>query len=150
MRLTPLLLLLSLPAGAAMAQDPIANPRDFVSPGYWETTSKLTSPFQSEKTEKRCVTPADVIKFMEPCNHHYNCEYSVRHISDGHIVLKGQWVGKKDGQVVDVAGTGTYTSDTLHATAKMHTRLLGLPLSGEATSDARRLGAVCPPGSEKH
>lgn len=136
-----------LAAAASASAQPDGNERprgDFVAPGLWETTTVMTSPFHSEKTEQRCVKPADVVKFMQPCNHHYDCEYAIREIADGHIVLKGQWVGKKDKQVVEVAGSGAYTRTTLHATAQMHTRLLGLPISGRATTDAHRLSAECP------
>ena len=61
MRPTPLILAALLPtvlAGPAAAQSAI-------SPGYWETTSKVTSPFPTHKTERRCIKPADVAKFTK-------------------------------------------------------------------------------------
>ncbi len=131
-------------AGPVFAKPGQGSGKDFIQPGYWETVTTMTSPFHQEKSEQRCVKPADVLKFMQPCNHHYNCEYPTQEIADGHIMLKGQWVGVKDGQVIEVAGHGTYTHDTLHAEADMRTSFLGLPLSGHAVTDAHRISGECP------
>ena len=48
----PVLAALALVAGPAAAQKAI-------SPGYWETTSKVTGiPLVAPKTERRCIQPA--------------------------------------------------------------------------------------------
>ena len=44
--------------------------------------------------------------------------------------------------------TGTYTPTSYEMTAHLNTRLAGIPLSGNATSQANRISDTCPPGSE--
>jgi hypothetical protein len=147
----PLLVLLALPAGAALAQAPApaVTARDFPLPGYWEMTTKVESIIHDTKTERRCYGPADVPRLVQPCNHHYNCEYSTQKAEQGHLLLKGQWVDKKNGQTIDVQGAGTYSPESLNATADMHTRLLGIPLSGKGEITAHRISAECPVGAKK-
>src|ERR1700744_3286547 len=87
-------------AGPAAAQKAI-------SPGYWETVSKVTSPFPTQKTERRCIQPADVAKFMEgKINHIYKCTYPTKEVGGGKIVLKGS-CATKDGPPVPINGSGT-------------------------------------------
>lgn len=141
--------LLAAPAGGALAQPRAALPDDLPSPGYWEMTTRVQSIIQDTKTERRCYGPADVPRLVQPCNHHYNCEYSVQDARDGRLKLKGQWTEKKNGQVIDVEGTGTYTRDNLSASAKMHTKLFGLPLSGTGEITAHRVSAECPADAKR-
>src|ERR1700761_396577 len=80
---------LALGAAAAIWAGPAAAQKA-ISPGYWETTSKVTSPFPTQKTERRCIAPADVAKFMEgKINHIYKCTYLTKEVGGGKIVLKG-------------------------------------------------------------
>jgi hypothetical protein len=147
--LTTLATLAALPLATADAKSRAETPpADFVLPGYWEMTSVLDVVMHDTKTERVCVKPEDVAKFMTPCNHHYECEYPTHEVGNGHITLQGRWVGKKDKQVVDVKGAGVYTPTTMHASAEMHTKLMGLPLGGTATSDAHRISAECPVGAK--
>jgi Protein of unknown function (DUF3617) len=149
MRLAPLLILLALPAGSAFAQNRAALPNDLPLPGYWEMTTNVQSIIHDTKTERRCYGPADVPRLVQPCNHHYNCEYSTQEARNGHLTLKGQWVSKKNGQTIDVSGSGTYTRESLNASAKMHTSFLGLPLSGTGQITAHRISAECPADAKK-
>nr|MEA2798065.1 hypothetical protein [Phenylobacterium sp.] len=57
--------LLMLPFAAALAIAGPATAQSAISPGFWETTSKVTSPFPTQKTERRCIKPTDVTEFME-------------------------------------------------------------------------------------
>ena len=124
-------------AGAAVAQKTI-------SPGYWETTSKVTSPFPTSKTEKRCIKPADVTKFMEgKINHIYTCTYPTKEVGGGKIKLQGS-CATKDGPPVPISGDGAFTSDTMHIDARVSLSIGGLSVPVKASTDAKRLGDVCP------
>jgi hypothetical protein len=124
-------------AGPALAQTAI-------TPGYWESTNKLLSPIRSTSVEKRCITPADVDKFMAgPSNRHYTCTYPTREIQDGKITLKGTCVSKK-GQKVAIAGSGTYTKTSFQLDADVAVEFAGLNIAGRATTEAHRIGDTCP------
>lgn len=124
-------------AGAASAQKAI-------NPGYWETISKVTSPFPTQKTEKRCIKPADVAKFMEgKINHIYTCTYPTKEIGGGKIRLEGT-CATKDGPSVPISSQGTFTSDALHLEAKIAPQLGGLTVNVRASTDATRLADACP------
>jgi len=124
-----------------------ARSADSVTPGYWEAREEVLSPIHSLKVERRCITPQQVSRFMG-CyiNHHYQCTCPEQSAHDGVVVFKGHCVDNK-GRRVGVEGRGTYTPTTLRMDAHVAFRLLGIPLSGEATTDAHRLGDVCPPGA---
>jgi len=131
----PLLVLSA--AGAAWAQKAI-------SPGYWETTSKVTSPFPTSKTEKRCIKPADVAKFMEgKINHIYTCTYPTKEVGGGKIKLQGT-CATKDGPPVPISGEGNFTSETMHIDARVSVSVGGLSVPVKASTDARRLADSCP------
>ena len=139
-RLLPLLaapLLVLAAAGAAAAQNAI-------SPGYWETTNKSTSPLPTSKTERRCIKPQDVAKFMEgKINHIYTCTYPTKEIGDGKIRLVGT-CATRDGPAIPISGQGTFTSDTLHIDAKASVQFGGLNVPVHASTDGKRLGDTCP------
>lgn len=135
--LTPLLLIAAAVAGPAAAASAI-------QPGYWESTNKLLSPVRSTDVEKRCITPADVEKFMSgPSNRHYICTYPTKSIENGKISLKGTCVSK-NGRKVAVSGQGAYTPTSFQLTANVATEFLGLTVSGRASTEARRIGDICP------
>ena len=136
-RFLPGLLAVLVVAGPALAQTAI-------TPGYWESTNKLLSPIRQTSVEKRCITPADVDKFMAgPSNRHYTCTYPTRRIQNGTITLKGTCVSKK-GQKVAIQGSGTYTPTSFMLTADVATEFLGLDIAGRASTEAHRIGDVCP------
>ena len=138
LRLTPALAFtLALAAGPALAAPAI-------QPGYWESTNKLLSPIKQTSTEKRCITPADVDKFMAgPSNRHYACTYPTKVIAGGVITLKGTCVSKK-GQKVAVKGSGSYTPTSFILTADVATEFFGLDIQGRASTEAHRIGDTCP------
>lgn len=121
-----------------------AHAADTVRPGYWEATSKVLFPVQSSKTEPRCITAREVTKFMS-CyiNHHYTCVCPEQSYANGKINFKGQCVDNK-GQTATISGRGTYSETTLNMTADVAARWHGLPISIHATTDAHRIGDVCP------
>ncbi|WP_296599264.1 DUF3617 family protein [Phenylobacterium sp.] len=120
-----------------------------ILPGYWESTNRLLSPIKQSKTEKRCITPADVDKFLAgPSNRHYACTYPTKVFSGGKITLKGTCVSKK-GRKVAVKGSGAYTPTSFNLTAEIATEFLGLDIAGKASTEARRIADVCPPPEPK-
>lgn len=119
-----------------------------IQPGYWESTNRLLSPIRQSSTEKRCITPAEVDKFMAgPSNRHYACTYPTKMIANGQIKLKGTCVSKK-GRKVAVQGSGAYTPTSFTLTAEIATEFLGLDIAGRASTEARRIGDTCPPPPE--
>ena len=132
--------------GAAM---PAAAAAPLIQPGYWESTNRLLSPIKQTKTEKRCITPADVEKFMGgPSNRHYACTYPTKVFAGGKITLKGPCVRKK-GHKVAVQGTGSYTPTSFDLTADVAAEFLGLDIAGKASTEARRIADTCPPPEPK-
>lgn len=134
----PIILAALLVAGPAAAAAPL------IQPGYWESTNKVLSPIRTSKVERRCITPAEVEKFMSgPSNRHYKCTYPTNVMRDGVIRLKGSCVSKK-GRKVQVEGSGTYSPTAFKLTADIATEFLGLDIAGKASTDARRIADVCP------
>jgi hypothetical protein len=129
---------------ALFVAGPAAAAAPLIQPGYWESTNKVLSPVRTSKTERRCITPADVEKFMSgPSNRHYKCAYPTNVMRDGQIRLKGSCVSKK-GRKVQVQGSGTYSPTAFTLTADIATEFLGLDIAGKASTEARRIGDVCP------
>ena len=130
--------------GAVLVATPVAA-ADAIKPGYWESTSRMLSPIQTKTVEKRCISAAEVAKFMMgPSNRHYACTYPTRVFENGKIVLKGACVSKK-GRHVDVEGHGTFSQTAFKLNATVATEFAGIPLSGKVSTEARRLGDECPP-----
>lgn len=120
-----------------------------IQPGYWESTNRLLSPIKQTKTERRCITPADVDKFVSgPSNRHYACTYPTKVFAAGKITLKGTCVSKK-GHKVAVQGAGSYTPTSFDLTAEIATEFLGLDITGKASTEARRIADACPPPEPK-
>jgi hypothetical protein len=137
-----LLLTVAALAAPAAAQPGAAPP---IQPGYWESTNELLSPIHSVKVERRCITPADVDKFLAgPSNHHYDCVYPTHVVDNGMIQMSGTCVERKGGRKVKVDGQGVYTPTSFNLNARVATHFLGIPLSGRAATEARRIGDVCP------
>jgi hypothetical protein len=136
-------LAVAAPAVAVAAAPPI-------QPGYWESTNKLLSPVRQSKTERRCITAADVSKFMAgPSNRHYACTYPTKVIAGGRIRLKGTCLSKK-GHKVAVEGSGAYTPTSFNLDASIATEWMGLDIAGRATTEAHRIGDACPaPGDDE-
>ena len=137
------LILAALIASAAPALA-LAAAQPPIQPGYWESTNRLLAPIKQTKVERRCITPADVDKFLAgPSNRHYKCTYPHKVISGGKISLKGTCVSKK-GREVAVEGTGAYNSTSFNLTASIATEFLGLDIAGKASTEARRIADTCP------
>ncbi|HEY9237126.1 MULTISPECIES: DUF3617 domain-containing protein [Phenylobacterium] len=119
-----------------------------ILPGYWDVTNKVTAIISQTKKEKRCITPAEVSKFvMGPSNRHYKCDYPTRVFKDGHITLKGN-CATKNGSKAAIQATGSYTPTTFNMMARISTTYAGVPLSGEAVTTAKRISESCPASPE--
>lgn len=115
-----------------------------IQPGCWESTNQVVSPLHSTSTSRRYISAADVDRFLTgPINHHYTCVYPEHRVADGRLVMKGTCTDNK-GRKVQVDSHGTYTPTSFRVEATIATTLLGIPMSGHATTEARRLGDSCP------
>ncbi|CAN7318984.1 DUF3617 family protein [Phenylobacterium sp. LjRoot219] len=139
----PLLALLAVAAPAA-ARPPVDDSP--IRPGYWESTNRVLSPIRTKSVERRCLTPADVDKFLAgPSNRHYDCTYPTKVIENGVIRMSGACVKRKGGGgKIKVAGEGVYTPTSFKITATLATELAGIPVSGRASTEAVRIGDTCP------
>lgn len=127
-----------LTAAPAFAQE------QAILPGYWDVTNKVSAIISQSKTEKRCITPSEVSKFMMgPSNRHYKCDYPTRVFKDGKIRLKGD-CATKNGSKASIEATGTYSPTTFTMNAKISTVYAGVPLSANATTSAKRIAETCP------
>ena len=132
-----------IPACALLASPALAQ-ETTIQPGYWEVTNKVSAIISQTKTERRCITPAEVAKFvMGPSNRHYKCDYPTRVFKDGKISLKGQ-CATKNGSKAALQATGTYSPTTFTMVADISTVYAGLPLSARATTTAKRISDTCP------
>ena len=136
--------LLALIPASLMLAAPAAAQEQTILPGYWDVTNKVSAIISQTKTEKRCITPSEVSKFvMGPSNRHYKCDYPTRVFKDGKIRLKGA-CATKNGSKAALEATGTYSPTTFTMNAKISTTYAGVPLSGIATTTARRIRETCP------
>jgi hypothetical protein len=116
-----------------------------ILPGYWESTNRLTAIITLKEVKRRCITAADVSKFMNgPSNRHYSCTYPTKVVEDGALTFKGSCVSKK-GRQVKIEATGSYTPTSFTVVADVDTKLAGVPLGGRASTEARRISDTCPP-----
>lgn len=127
-------------AGASAARAADAPPL----PGYWELNNTWIFVIHFKTVDRKCFTAADVSGVLQgPSNAHYACTYPVRDVGDGRLSLQGTCV-EKHGQVAEITAQGTYAPTAFHLTARLRTKIAGVPLSGVGTTDARRLSETCP------
>jgi hypothetical protein len=124
-----------------------AGATETIQPGYWATTSSVSSIVHQTKSENRCITPKAVSKFAG-CyiNHHYTCTCPEQSNADGRIAFRGDCVDAK-GRHVSIEGEGSYTSTTLQMSARGKFQYMGLNVPFDAHTDAHRIGDTCPSGS---
>ena len=131
-------------AVGVLAAAPAFAQEQTILPGYWDVTNKVSAIVSQTKTEKRCITPAEVSKFvMGPSNRHYKCDYPTRVFKDGKIRLKGA-CATKNGSKAALEATGTYSPTTFTMNAKISTTYAGVPLSANAITTAKRISETCP------
>jgi hypothetical protein len=142
-RLALFALTLAAAAAPALAQS------STILPGYWESTSKLSSFIISDTSRhKTCVRPDQVDEYLSgPNNRHYRCTYSRRHVANGRVSLSGSCLDKKNRRL-DATVNGTYAPEQFHLNAQFRFHLLGVPIPGTAMLDARRVSDTCPVGAK--
>jgi len=138
--------LLSVPAASSVAQSSGAqsagNPTDAPLPGYWQYKYHVL--ILPAGDDMKCLTPKDVKKFFDGlCKKDTKCTYSTNEAKDGKVKLVGLWIDHKD-RHVKVKANGVYDPNSFKLKANI--TLSGLPVSG--TIEGKRIGAVCPPGSQ--
>ena len=137
----PLLALSIAPALGLIAP---AMAENTILPGYWESRNHSELLVSQDSTDRKCITPDQVESYLTgPTNRHYSCTYDRRSVGGGAVRLAGQCVDK-NGLRLDVGISGTYTPESFHLKAKLHTVFASLPIDGAASIDARRLSADCP------
>ena len=136
--------ILACVAGVSTAS---ASAQSTIRPGLWESHERVDAPITQDKTERRCVTRAQIARFMS-CylNHHYKCVCPDETIGGGRIRYRGRCVDAH-GQVVTIAGEGAFTATTLKLAVHPAFRFLGLPIQGEASVEAHWLSDACPAGA---
>lgn len=133
-----------IPAAAVLLTAPAQAQEQTILPGYWDVTNRVSAIISQTKKEKRCITPAEVSKFvMGPSNRHYKCDYPTRVFKDGKIRLKGN-CATKNGSKASIEATGAYSPTTFTMNAKISTVYAGVPLSANATTTAKRISESCP------
>lgn len=129
-------------ATPALAEAPIL-------PGYWESTNHVSFVLEQETTSRKCITAALAESYLTgPSNNHYSCVYNHSEVGDGKVALGGQCVDN-GGRKVHVDINGTYTKTSFELDAQLSAQLLGLPLTGTATTKAHRLSEICPVAEKK-
>lgn len=124
---------------------PAAAAPSTIEPGYWETTSRVLSPFPTKKTERRCIKAEDIDKFIGGSpNRHYTCTYPTREVGGGKIRLVGS-CKTKNSEPVPIRGEGVYTRDTLQLDARVRPKVGGITIPVHARTEARRIADACPP-----
>ena len=121
-----------------------------ILPGYWESTDSITSPIQETKTERKCITEAQIESYMTgPVNNHYSCHYSDRKLADGTFSMSGDCVDHS-GIPAKVEVDGVYTATSFKMNGHLQIMLGALALPVTASTDAHRISAECPdPAAER-
>jgi hypothetical protein len=136
--------LLALATALALGSAAAATAQDTILPGYWESRNHSELLVTQDSTDRKCITPAQVESYLTgPTNRHYSCTYDHRAVGGGVVKLAGQCVDK-NGLHMDVGISGTYTPESFHLKAKLHTVFASLPIEGTASIDAHRISAECP------
>ena len=126
---------ISVPA-SAIEESPIL-------PGYWESTSKVSFPLPSSKTERKCLSSEEVVKFLTgPANSHYVCKYDKSHFVGGVAAMEGECIDA--GVRAKVKVSGNYTPTSFQLTSHLNALFGGLSIPIDASIDAHRLSGECP------
>ncbi len=133
----------AIAAGAAAhAQQPSAEAKTTITPGYWDYKEKVLG--VTVKSEQKCVAPAEVDKFFTgPCNKGYTCDYPVRDVANGRAKFEGTWLSRR-GQTAHITAEGTYSARKFELDAH-GTGTNGVPIA--VTMTATWQSATCPEGA---
>ncbi len=119
-----------------------------ILPGYWESTSKVSFPVASTKTDRKCLTQDQVINFLSgPSNSHYTCKYDKTRFVGGRAEMEGECIDS--GVRAKIKVDGAYTPTSFQLTSHLQANLGGLAIPIEASIDAHRLSEECPAGTKR-
>lgn len=120
-----------------------------IEAGYWESTSKVTSPIPSSKTKRECVSGKKINSYLTgPTNPHYTCHYDTRHLENGHATMEGECVDNS-GFHSKIKVEGQYTPTSFNLDGHLQVMLGGLTIPVNANIEAHRLSGECPAGSQE-
>jgi hypothetical protein len=129
-----LVLALATPALASQA----------ILPGYWESTNAVTFPLPDKKTERKCISAAQIEDYLSgPSNNHYTCHYDSRRVEDGQLAMQGHCVDN-NGLTSKIKVEGAYTPTSFNLKGHLQMIIGGLTVPVEASTDAHRISAACP------
>jgi hypothetical protein len=118
-----------------------------ILPGYWESTSKVTFPIPSSKTERKCVSGEQINSYLTgPSNPHYTCKYDTRHLEGGHATLEGECIDSS-GLHSHIKVDGDYGAESFNLDGHLKLMLGGLAIPINASIAAHRLSSECPAGT---
>ena len=117
-----------------------------ILPGYWESTSKVSFPIASSKTDRKCISARAINAYLTgPSNPHYTCHYDTRHLEAGHAQMEGECVDSS-GFHSKIRIDGDYAPESFTLNGRLLVQLGGLSIPVNTSIDAHRLSGECPAG----
>jgi hypothetical protein len=117
-----------------------------ILPGYWESTSKVSFPIPSSKTDRKCISARAINAYLTgPSNPHYTCRYDTRHLEGGHAQMEGECVDN-NGLRSKIKIDGVYAPESFTLNGHLQVQLGGLGIPVSTSIDAHRLSGECPVG----
>jgi hypothetical protein len=140
------LVLLAASAVAGLAVSAMAADNGPILPGYWESTSKVSFPIPSSKTERKCISARAINAYLTgPSNPHYTCHYDKRTLDGGHAQMEGQCVDN-NGLRSKIKIDGDYAAESFNLNGRLQIVLGGLSIPVNTSIEAHRLSGDCPAG----
>jgi hypothetical protein len=131
---------------AGLSVSALAADNGPILPGYWESTSKVSFPVPSSKTERKCISARAINAYLTgPSNPHYTCRYDTRHVEGGHAQMEGQCVDN-NGLRSKIKIDGDYAADSFNLNGHLQIILGGLSIPVSTSIEAHRLSGECPAG----
>jgi hypothetical protein len=117
-----------------------------ILPGYWESTSKVSFPIPSSKTERKCISARAINSYLTgPSNPHYTCHYDTRSLHDGKAQMAGECIDN-NGLHSKIKIDGDYAAESFNLNGRLQIVFGGLGIPVNTSIQAHRLGAECPAG----
>lgn len=117
-----------------------------ILPGYWESTSKVSFPIPSSKTDRKCISARAINAYLTgPSNPHYTCRYDTRHLEGGHAQMEGECIDN-NGLRSKIKIDGDYAAESFNLNGRLQIVLGGLSIPVNTSIEAHRLSGECPAG----
>lgn len=145
---TTKLVLIALATALAAPLAASAAGETFMSPGYYETTTRFAGEPEVER-KRECLTPAEVrarpLERVLAEMTEGRCTFTQRQIGGGRFAFAGACVN--EGVRTTFRNTGTYTPTSYSVNLSSRTTVGGTPIDIVLTTTSRRIAAVCPSGA---